>query len=94
MGETRSVLNQNSAEKDLGVTFASNLKFSSHIRAQANKATSILGQLRRSFRFWTNTTFKTLYCAYVRPHLEYAAVVWFPYTTKDISTHESTKTSY
>ncbi|RNA04965.1 RNA-directed DNA polymerase from mobile element jockey-like, partial [Brachionus plicatilis] len=60
MGVTRSVLNQTSTEKDLGVTFASNLKFSSHIKAQTNKAISILGQLRRTFKFWTNTTFITL----------------------------------
>jgi len=64
-------------------TLSKNLKFSSHIRAQANKAVSILEQLRRTFRFWTDTTFKTLYCGYVRPHLEYAAVVWSPHTNKD-----------
>ncbi len=68
MGETRSVLNKTSAGNDLGVTFASNFKFSSHIKCQA----SILGQPRRTFRFWTNTTVKTLYCGYLRPHLEYA----------------------
>jgi len=83
MGESRSVLNFTSSEKDLGVALSSNLKFSSHIRAQANKAVAILGQLRRTFRFWTDTTFRTLYCAYVRPHLEYAAVVWSPHTKKD-----------
>jgi len=37
-----------------------------------------LGQLRRTFRFWTIDTCKTLYCAYVRPHLEYASSVWSP----------------
>ncbi len=38
MGESRSVLNFTNSEKDLGVTFLSNLKFASHIRAQANKS--------------------------------------------------------
>jgi len=38
-------------EKDLGVTLSRNLKFSTHIRIQANKATAMLGQLKSSFRF-------------------------------------------
>ena len=81
MGESRSVLNFTDFEKDLGVTFSSSLKFSSRVIVQANRAVSILGQLRRTFRFWTDT-FRKLYCAYVRPHLEYA-VVWSPHTNKD-----------
>jgi hypothetical protein len=63
MGESRSVLNFTDSEKDLGVTFSSSLKFSSRVIAQANKAVSSLGQLRRTFRFFTDTTFRTLYCA-------------------------------
>jgi len=70
-------------EKDLRVTFSRNFKFSNHIKIQVNKATGILGQLKRSFRFWTLDTFRTIYCAYVRPHLEYAAVVWSPLSKKD-----------
>ena len=42
-GEYRSVLNFTNSEKDLGVAFSSNLKFSSHIRARANNAVSIIG---------------------------------------------------
>lgn len=79
----RKALSFIDTEKDLGVTFSSNLKFSKHIRIQANKATAILGQLRRTFRYWTIYTFKTLFSAYVRPHLEYAAVIWSPYNKKD-----------
>jgi ribonuclease P/MRP protein subunit RPP40 len=76
-------------EKDLGVTLSRNLKFSTHIRIQANKATAILGQLKRTFRFWTIATCRTLYCAFVRPHLEYAAAVWSPHSKKDIKILES-----
>ena len=80
--------NYTETEKDLGVLFTSNLKFSNHIRTQSNKATSILGQLKRTFRFWTIYTFKIMYSAFIRPHLEYAATVWSPYIKKDIKTLE------
>ena len=85
MGEddTRSALAFVDNEKDLGVTFSRNLKFSIHIKNQVNRATGILGQLKRSFRYWTLDTCRTLYCAYVRPHLEYAAVVWSTPSKKD-----------
>ena len=76
MGAQQRALDHIDSEKDLGVTLSNNLKFSKHVRLQANKAFSVLGQLRRTFKFWTIDTFKTLYCAYIRPHLEYAAVIW------------------
>ena len=58
MGESEgsSTLNYVETEKDLGVTLSRNLKFSTHIRIQANKATAILGQLKRTFRYWTIDT--------------------------------------
>jgi hypothetical protein len=91
MGESDAphILKSVEFEKDLGVTFDRNLKFSSHIRIQANKANRILGQLRRTFRFWTIDTCKTLYCAYVRPHLEYASSVWSPSSKRDIRALET-----
>jgi len=59
MGKSRSVLNFTNSEKDLGVTFSNNLKFSSHIRAQANKAISILGQLRAA-TYWRKSKDRAL----------------------------------
>ncbi len=44
-----SILKFVETEKDFGVTLSRNLKFSTHIRIQANKATAILGQLKRTF---------------------------------------------
>ena len=89
MGESdaRNILKSVEFENDLGVTLDRNLKFSSHIRIQANKANCILGQLRKTFRFSTIDTCKTLYCAYVRPHLEYASLV--PSSKRDIRALET-----
>jgi len=74
-------------EKDL--TFSSNLKFTNHIRTQANRAMSILGQLKRTFRYWTIDICRTLYCVFVRPHLEYAAVVWSAPNKKNMNLLET-----
>ena len=40
------------------------------------------GQLRRAFRSLTHSSFKQLYVAFVRSHLEYAVAAWNPYTKK------------
>ena len=42
------------------------------------KANSIVGLIRRSFFHLSPPLFKQLYTTFVRPHLEYAQVVWSP----------------
>ena len=70
-------------EKDLGVTFDSDLSFSEHMANKINKANSISGLIRRSFTFLDCDTFKKLYCAFVRPHLEYGHRIWSPPPSSD-----------
>ena len=50
-----------------------------HIAEKVNKANSVVGAIRRSFEYLDEDTFKKLYTALVRPHLEYANAVWNPY---------------
>ena len=47
-------------EKDLGVTFDSDLKFEDHISAKVNKANAIAGLIRRIFSFLDARLFKIL----------------------------------
>ena len=82
MGET--TLEETTCEKDLGVNIDNRLTFSNHINAQVNKANSIMGIIRRSFRHLTAQTFTILFKSLVRPHLEYAAPVWNPHLKKEI----------
>jgi ribonuclease P/MRP protein subunit RPP40 len=65
--------------KDLGVIFDSCLKFDQHIHEKINKAYGILGLIKRNFKDLSTRAFIHLYKAIVRPHLEYANVVWSPH---------------
>ena len=80
---------KSSAEKDIGVIIDEKLTFSQHLSEKVNKANSVLGAMRRSFEFMDTDTFKKLYTALVRPHIEYAHQIWCPHKKKDILTLEN-----
>ena len=65
-------------EKDVGVTFTEDLKFDNHINNAVKKANQMVGLIRRSFEYLDKDMFLQLYKSIVRPHLEYANVVWHP----------------
>ena len=69
-------------EKDLGVWISKDLKWSKQCNTAANKATSVLGIIKRSFSHISIESFKILYNTYVRPHLEYCVQIWNPYLKK------------
>ena len=48
-----------------------------------NKANRILGLIRRSYQYLDCDSFKKLFTALVRPHLEYSIVAWSPRLAKD-----------
>ena len=77
------------SEKDVGVIIDNKLSFDLHIAEKVNKANSVAGAIRRSFEYLDKDSFKQLYTALVRPHLEYANAVWNPYKKKDITTLEN-----
>ena len=53
--------------------------FDKHISEKVNKANSIMGITRRTMEYMDNNSFKLLYTALVRPHVEYANQVWCPH---------------
>ena len=55
-------------EKDLGVTFDSELKFDRHIGNAIAKANRMLGIIKRSFTFRDKDTLTRLYKTLVCPH--------------------------
>ena len=69
-------------EKDLGITIDGELTFGEHISRKVRIANGIVGQIRRSFSFLDCDTFRRIYCAFVRPHLEYGQAAWSPHLAK------------
>ena len=72
-----------STEKDLGVTFSSDLKVGIQCREAYNKASQALGLIHRSIKYKNPAILIPLYKTLVRPHLEYCSVVWSPHYIKD-----------
>ncbi len=57
--------------RDLGVSIASNLKFSRQCKDAAGKANRMLDFINRNFSFKNKDIILPLYISLVRPHLEY-----------------------
>ncbi len=76
-------------EKDLGVTIDANLNFEEHIAKKVRTANSIVGQMRRSFSYLDCDTFKRIYVAFIRPHLEYGEAAWSPHLIRNIDALEN-----
>ena len=77
-------LEHSSEEKDLGVWTDNKLKFAGHVGHIVAKGGQLLGLIKRSFVHRDVDIIKTLYTALVRPHLEYANVVWHPRYKKEV----------
>ena len=76
-------------EKDLGITMDSDLTFAEHISNKVKVANGIVGLIRRSFSFLDCKSFKKIFTAFVRRHLEYAQSVWAPHLCKYINMLEN-----
>ena len=76
-------LEETEVEKDLGVEVDNKLKFSHHVQTKVNKASKVLGCLKRTFKHLNEEVFTMLYKALVRPHLEYASCIWSPHLKRD-----------
>ena len=79
-----TVLEEMILEKDLGVLISNDMKVADQCNKAAKKAMRILGMVKRSFKNLDADSLKTIYCSFVRPHLEYCIQAWSPYYKKDI----------
>ncbi|XP_047146187.1 uncharacterized protein LOC124819047 [Hydra vulgaris] len=76
-------------ERNLGVIFTSNPKWSTHIQSVISKSLQILGMLKRTFTIVDEKMALKLYKVCIRPHLEYAVSVWALYLKTDVALVES-----
>ena len=81
--------------RDLGFLFVPSLNPKAHIDYVTCKALKLLGFIKRiADEFKLATSLKSLYCALVRPILEYGSVVWNPYTAGDCHQLERVKRKF
>ncbi|KAI8490600.1 hypothetical protein Bbelb_318680 [Branchiostoma belcheri] len=73
----------------LGLQLSDDLRWDTHINHATSKAGKVLGVIRRNLTHCPSRVKATCYKALVRPHLEYSATVWDPYTTKGIQAVEA-----
>lgn len=73
---------------DLGVVVTSDLKWAEHTATTVKKANSLTYLIKCAFKDLKPDSITKIYKTYVRPTLEYAAVVWSPYLVKDVDAIE------
>ena len=76
-------INYTESEKHLGVLIDKNLNFRQHILSKINIADRNLSIINRTFTYMNKNMFLALYKSLVRPHFEYASVIWSPRYKKD-----------
>ena len=75
--------------KYLGLLVSSDLSWSDHVSSICSKARNLLGMLYRRFYAHSNSdALFHLYQSLVRPHMEYASLVWSPYRIGEIKALE------
>jgi hypothetical protein len=78
------LLETTASERDVGMMVMNNLKSAEYCAKATKTAMTVLGQIKRSFRYRDKKNFPALYTRYVRPHLEFSSAAWSPYYQKDI----------
>ena len=84
----REWLESSPEEKDFGVLIDEKLNMSQQFALAAQKATSILGCMKRSVVSRSREVILPLYSTLMRPHLEYCVQLWGPQHRKDMDVLE------
>lgn len=82
------LLTEVSEYKYLGITITNTLSWNTHISNICNSSFKKLCFLRHKLKHTPASTRLTAYTSLIRPKLEYACVVWDPYTKTNIDTLE------
>ena len=84
-----SLLQQVLSYRYLRITITSDLSWYPHITTICNKTRKLIGLLYRRFsRNAIPSTLLKLYTTFVRPHVEYASIVWSPHFKNEVDALE------
>ena len=84
-------LSQVNSVKYLGIQITTDMSWSTHITNICSKTRKFIGLMYRQFHLCKPETALKLYNAFIRPHMEYASIMWDPYHCKDIQMLENTQ---
>ena len=82
---THNKIQKSELERDLEIMILSDLKWKHQTSHSINKARSIIGKIRNSFKYFDDKIVKIIYPTFIRPHIEYAIQVWNPQTKIEIN---------
>ena len=77
------------SERDLGIIVSATGKTNQQVLSASSKANSVLGMMRKTFRFFNKSLFLLLYPTFIRPHLEFPSSAWNSMTIADKKRIES-----
>ena len=73
---SKSTVSQNTSQKHFGVILDSSLSFDKHLISVQIKTNKTLGLLRKLQNSFPRQASVTIYKAFVRPHLDYGAILY------------------
>ena len=79
------VLMESEKEKDLGVVINKKLSPEDHINEKVRGAYALLANMKVAFTYVDAEMVKKIITSFIRPTLEYAAVVWSPHLKKHVN---------
>ena len=71
-----STVQQISSQKHLGIHLDEELTFKHHINKKINKANKGIGVIRKLNKILPHSALLTIYCSFIRPHLDYGDVIY------------------
>ncbi len=84
-----NTLQESYKEKDLGVIINNKLSPEDHINDKVSSTYNLLANMRVTFAYIDEEMVRKIITSFIRPMLEYAAVVWRPHLKKHIKKIEA-----